>query len=834
MRKMVLFSAAVLAAGVATAANPTKVTEARMSTEGLRAERMNQQVFSKTAVTLRMNDKSNVVASKQLKDGSSIDLVRGNDGHLYKVLNRSLRASDKIAQSKSRINAPAVMKADENATLFEGFESYEGQTSRGWVPEGWSQESKTNPPHVAPEGKGTCLVWEATKGDGFTPAYSGTYVERVQVSMADFTADPITFAEQQDEWLITKAITPKTGDYLTFQLCYSPCFTLLNESTMDFSSVNNILEVLVTTDDGKTWEKVWDVLDDARSYTVDELWDDGSSFVRPYHPMLVNISKYVGKNIKIAFRYYGINGESMMLDDVKVGEATPTAAATAPNAVFPIGLSLDGYNLNDASGNVLNLALAPYKTSLEWTNVSPAYESCTWTYPDEEGNETTSSSKNLEAPEYGFGQYDAPSLVTKIGSKTSDAAKLYDAVQYGGSVMLRNGDNYLSFDAAMYDLNRLVSKKAKFSLTRDGVFGMGATSDATWNQLLKTEGMKVTGMGMFIPQPAAPYTLSSANAVVYYTAGKLTDKSQLKATVYKVEDDGSFTAMAEGYCSPSEFYKADEESNTKAIFYFEREIDGLPTQAELFVDYPIVIQFSADLAEGEEFDFVNAFDSAPNEVENNVYVFFNDAEGTRKMINTTALSFEDGSAAAGLYASFDATYSWLRSDEDAFEAKPAGESKTFDLDSYYNLVSSKGENLATATGEGLGDWYTVSFANGSGTEPAKMTVTVNALPEGTDVRSSYFDVEVFGMKKRFYVAQHSEAGVSDLAVSATKAFVNGGNIVVSSPKATRVAVYNVAGQKVAEQAFAGKATIKASDFAKGIYVLKFNDNTVLKLTKQGI
>lgn len=831
MRKMVLFSAAVLATGVAMAANPTKVTETRMSSAGLRAERMNQQFFNKTAVTLRANDKSNVVASKQLKDGSSIDLVKGNDGHLYKVLNRSLRASDKITSSKSRINAPAVMKADEEATLFEGFESYEGQTSRGWVPEGWSQESKTNPPHVAPEGKGTCLVWEATKGDGFTSAYSGTYVERVQVSMADFTADPITFAEQQDEWLITKAITPKTGDYLTFQLCYSPCFTLLNESAMDFSSVNNILEILVTTDDGKTWEKVWDVLDDARSYTEDELWDDGMSFIRPYHPMLVNISKYVGKNIKIAFRYYGINGESMMLDDVKVGEATPTAAATAPNAVFPIGLSLDGYNLNDASGNVLNLALAPYKTSLEWTNVSPAYESCTWTYPDEEGNETTSSSKNLEAPEYGFGQYDAPSLVTKIGSKTSDAVKLYDAVQYGGYVMIKDGNNYLSFDAAMYDLNRLVSKKAKFALTRDGVFGMGATSDATWNQLLKTEGMKVTGMGMFIPQPAAPYTLSSANAAVYYTAGKLTDKSQLKATVYKVEDDGSFTAMAEGYCSPSEIYKADDKSYPKAVFYFEREIDGLPTQAELFVDYPIVIQFSADLAEGEEFDFVNAFDSAPNEVENNVYVFFNDAEGTRKMVNTAALSFEDGSAAAGLYASFDATYSWLRSDEDAFEAKPAGESKTFDLDSYYNLVSSKGDNLATATGEGLGDWYTVSFANGSDTEPAKMTVAVSALPEGTDVRSSYFDVEVFGMKKRFYVAQHSEAGVSDLAVSATKAFVNGGNIVVSSPKATSVVVYNVAGQKVAEQAFAGKATIKASDFAKGIYVLKFNDNTVLKLTK---
>ena len=44
---MVLFSAAVLATGVAMAANPTKVTETRMSSAGLRAERMNQQFFNK-------------------------------------------------------------------------------------------------------------------------------------------------------------------------------------------------------------------------------------------------------------------------------------------------------------------------------------------------------------------------------------------------------------------------------------------------------------------------------------------------------------------------------------------------------------------------------------------------------------------------------------------------------------------------------------------------------------------------------------------------------------------------------------------------------------------
>lgn len=47
MRKMVLFSAVVLATGVAMAANPTKVTETRMSSAGLRAERMNQQFLIK-------------------------------------------------------------------------------------------------------------------------------------------------------------------------------------------------------------------------------------------------------------------------------------------------------------------------------------------------------------------------------------------------------------------------------------------------------------------------------------------------------------------------------------------------------------------------------------------------------------------------------------------------------------------------------------------------------------------------------------------------------------------------------------------------------------------
>ena len=85
--------------------------------------------------------------------------------------------------------------------------------------------------------------------------------------------------------------------------------------------------------------------------------------------------------------------------------------------------------------------------------------------------------------------------------------------------------------------------------------------------------------------------------------------------------------------------------------------------------------------------------------------------------------------------------------------------------------------------------------------------------------------------REVFVATQGEASVAGVEATNSKVSVVDGNFVVESDNATSVAVYNLAGQKVAEQAFAGKATIKASDFAKGIYVLKFNDNTVLKLTK---
>lgn len=829
MKKTVLFSAALLTAGTSFAAVTTAATAARIADSGLQAVRMEQTFVKNETMSALQLDKSKIVAQKQLKNGRTISLVRGNDGLVRKVL--SLKPTNNFTANPVKATLKA-QKSAENATFFEGFENYDGD-SRGWIPEGWEQVSKTDPAHHAAEGSGASLVWEGVSGDGFQDAFEGNYCERIQVSSFDIDDDGnFIFPEAQDEWLITPAVTPKAGDYLTFQLQYSPAFTLLDMNTLEYTAENSTLEVLVSTDNGANWEKIWDAIDDARSYTEAELDTDAGNIYRPFRQMLVNIGAYAGKSVKFAFRYVGIDGESMMLDNVELtNDIEPAVSMTAPEAVFPIGLSIDGYNLVNESRQPLVLALAPYKTELTWTNTSRPFETNTWTFADVDGSETSVNTKNLEAPAYDFGQWAAPSLTTAIAGNSSEALSLFEDVQYGGDVMVSDGaGGYTTFMPAMYNFKHLVDGSSEISRAGAGIFGMGSESDATWRDLVGGN-YKVQGMALSIPQPASPYVISGAYTAVYGTT--LTNKSTLTATLYKVER-GKLEEVAKGYCSPSEFYRADENSYPVAQFVFEQEIDGLPTQTPVMVDFPAVIQFSADLAAGESFDFAGTFDT-DMEAGSNVSVVLVDEKGTMNMISSDALVFggdNEQMAFTGLFGYIDASYAWLRSDDNTFEANPAGESKTFDIDSYYNLVASDGSDLANVEGEGYGDWYTVSFANTTTTsEQAKMTVTVSQLPEGVDVRSANFTVDLFGLKKTFWVAQRSEAGVGSVAEATSKAMFNGNVIEVESSKATAVAVYNVAGQKVVEKAFTGKAVIPAANLQKGVYVVKFNDNTVVKLAK---
>lgn len=79
-----------------------------------------------------------------------------------------------------------------------------------------------------------------------------------------------------------------------------------------------------------------------------------------------------------------------------------------------------------------------------------------------------------------------------------------------------------------------------------------------------------------------------------------------------------------------------------------------------------------------------------------------------------------------------------------------------------------------------------------------------------------------------------EAGVDEVGVaaSAAKVAVVGGDFVVTAPEAINaVTVYNVAGQAVAASEVAGTTTVSGQSLAKGVYILRFNDGSSVKVVK---
>lgn len=104
----------------------------------------------------------------------------------------------------------------------------------------------------------------------------------------------------------------------------------------------------------------------------------------------------------------------------------------------------------------------------------------------------------------------------------------------------------------------------------------------------------------------------------------------------------------------------------------------------------------------------------------------------------------------------------------------------------------------------------------------------------TSVEPRYADVHISvpGSNATIRVIQ-GDGGVKAVASDAVKVSVAGGNFnIKANAGVNSVAIYTVAGQLVKKAALvAGDNVVPASDLAKGVYVLKFNNNYAVKAVK---
>ncbi|MGN0231744.1 MAG: hypothetical protein ACI4A8_05990, partial [Muribaculaceae bacterium] len=439
MKKTILLSAVAALCATSVAATSAKLDQPMAKVEASRVTRVEKVNAPVHPVK--------TLSSKVMAKGVALKQVRLSDGRVAKVITNNGQMPTVMTPNK-----PSMKLTKSNAlTLEEGFEAWD-QEAYDWIPDGWQDISKTDPPHVAPgPDDWPNLTWETTYNGWSAPSHSGEAEGLIQYSYdLDWDEHPVV-KSAQDEWLISPEVAIAADDYLAFYLSYSPGFTLWNAAKEDeyyggnydlemFDAENAKLEVLVSTDGGNEWTKVWDCYDHARSLTKEELWADTRIWIHPYIPVLIDMNAYAGQTIRFACRYVGIDGESMLIDDFAVGQLTPEAAYISPDCIFNMGMTTE-WTINPQE---YMYQLGPVFTPYTWTNTSNLSDTFSWTYSDgsdDDGeSKATSTDKDLTTPAYQPATLtQQPELTAVLGNNSSSFTHSYCAIVNGGDFDSHDG-----------------------------------------------------------------------------------------------------------------------------------------------------------------------------------------------------------------------------------------------------------------------------------------------------------------------------------------------------------------------------------------------------------
>lgn len=755
-----------------------------------------------------LSAEQNVVARK-----GALTIVRAKDGSIKRVVNK---VSNKV--NTSRFVKPVVAAA-ENATFFEGFEDWDGTTEE-WIPSGWVDETKVG---TDPNGASGNWTWEVNGSAWYSNPFEGSAQAHISTAVEyDFSSGFTMVYPDQDEWLISPAVTPKAGDKLNFMLSYSPGWTLLDseklaQNVYEFTGRNTNLEVLVSTDNGANWTKLWNAIDDDAlvNYTTEEL--DYTLSVCPWKCFIINIDEYAGKSVKFAFRYVGNAGQDMALDNITVGAVTPDASYSHMNLYFGPSVSTGGSYPNASLTGAYQLTV--------FTNTSVIPGETEWEYGTFDGNDPVtlySNDKNLTV-EYPLCQVYYPTLnQTYDGQTTSYQFGPWSAQGQEGKGFLQAGgcpedfmDGTDFYGTMNYNLNDISS--LSYLPSNSG-------EDGAWWQDLYSNESGVRGFGTYIPH-TADYALSS----VYFPVFEITGDTSLpiQINVRKVEADGSIgDVIASGQAIPSEdaYSYYVNGGDTRVIeFTFTEKVGELVQNIVPTITSDIFIELV--IPDGVGLVPLCSMAEGISPRYDNFYVLFNDG----KLGSANSLQSEDGESVYGGMFTFNITYTWFRTTDGnyRFDAPVEGGSKTFDIDAYYVPDAWTVEDSEGA----LYNWvnYSTNYDQTAGT--LSLTFDVDPLPTEIKDRYTYVTVSNPGSSARFTIAQGDGSSVEGIETSAVVVSVVNGNFVVKGSNASSVDVYNVAGQKVASAAVDGETVVNAENLAKGMYILKFNDNTAIKVVK---
>lgn len=532
-------------------------------------------------------------------------------------------------------------------SYYEDFEDCDGNYYHEWLPYGWEDRSEAgheglNPDNWQSQQNLTWQVGSIKQGTGH-PAYAGDYCAFINVSTA-WAGHP---NEAQDEWLITPGIKVKPNEWLFFQLSYSPGWTRWNREAWDYSGRNNVLEVHVSADDGETWSKLWDCMALASQLSDEELEADRSTTDHPYQPVYVDLKDFAGHNVRVAFRYVGIGGQSMSLDDVTVGLPIPVARYTLPDGIYREALSP---RMTYAQHPVL---WAPAGTEITWKSCAENAQQYVWNY--EGGNATTT---DVTTPPYEQGwTVDVPTLQVSFGQNKSLVFRdNYTRMQIEGRLSDTDEEGQRqTFGIANYDA---LDPNAYVGFNR--TFGFDQDSYDKWSGLCGRMIYTVVPSCAIsaYSAPLKPYVISSIYANVKVDA--INPATEVSCDVWVTDDTGTYITdcIANGHLMASDIeslYPGDPQNESWSVMRFDF------TDQPIYVDRKIYVMIGGFNLETDAVYFPGISTSSPeNQAESyfGVIDYNDDPNGIFRLFDVN--SYNVGTTGrrhiAGFLIGLDASY----------------------------------------------------------------------------------------------------------------------------------------------------------------------------------
>lgn len=237
-----------------------------------------------------------------------------NSQNAYKVETVSTKNSLSEIVSKKKISninpenkilnlTKSTVSTSIDTTYFESFEYFNEGTL---IPNNWNTKHNTE----------STYYWHASEAISMFETIAPT--DGDYMMWINFDVELL----EQDTWLISPEIQPKDGDFLEFDLYYAPIFMYYkyDEETesfyFDFSSPTATLKVMIAEAGSDNWTELWDAHDLAEMYNEENIFE----YMGAWDWYKVSLQPYVGKTVKLAFQYVGLNGDSMALDRILIGK----------------------------------------------------------------------------------------------------------------------------------------------------------------------------------------------------------------------------------------------------------------------------------------------------------------------------------------------------------------------------------------------------------------------------------------------------------------------------------------------------------------------------------